>query len=652
MNPAQYEVATTIEGPLLVVAGAGTGKTRVIEYRVLYLVSKGISPQSILLLTFSRRAAREMLNRAARHNRLCEYVVGGTFHSFGFSVISEFAHALGYKRPISFLDEADREEAIYRLAVSLGYTAKKKRFLTKTTLKKVISASFNRSETIETVLLKDYPQFLSFQNEIEHLKREYIKYKLEHNLLDYDDLLICLKLLLEKEQIRERLSERYQYIMVDEFQDTNKLQAEIVYLLGKKHRNVMAVGDDAQSIYAFRGARYENMFEFLEVFPETRLIKLEENYRSTQPILDLANAVISQAEKKYTKVLKAKRQGGERPALFIFKDPHDEAAWVAERIMTFREEGLALHQIGVLFRGLYLGRALELELAKRQIPYRVYGGIRFVETAHVKDLLAHLKIVANPLDELAWLRVLTLIDGIGPKTAARMTDAIVQAVSVKEALLPFTKHPRYGPQLKSLLEVREKAQSLPVSDVVTLLADYYLPILEQKYDDYQRRRADIESLKQIALGYKAIEPFLLDLVAMEPAERSIEEIESLYEDEGPLCLSTVHSAKGLEWEVVFLIGLADGQFPSAYSITDKEALEEERRLLYVAITRAKTRLFLTLPHRGYRGGVHTFNRLCRFLDQEEVLSLLDISGREYLEETFDEVLYAKDELLAKMLEEF
>ena len=652
LNPAQYEAVTTIDGPILVVAGAGTGKTRVIEYRVLYLVSKGISPQSILLLTFTRRAAREMLSRAARHNKLCEYIYGGTFHSFGFSVISEFATALGYKRPISFLDEADSEEIIYRLAIKLGYTEKKKRFPTKTTLKSVISASFNRGESIENVLLKDYPHFLHLAKNIEHLKEEYVKYKINHNLLDYDDLLIYLRLLLLKEPIRKRLSERFRYIMVDEFQDTNKIQAEIVYLLGKEHKNVMAVGDDAQSIYGFRGARYENMFEFLDIFPKAKIIKLEENYRSTQPILNLANAVIERAKKKYTKVLVAKREEKEKPKLFIFKDPQNEAEWVAEKIIELRNEGIPLHHIGVLFRSLYLGRPLEIALSKRLIPYKVYGGIRFIETAHIKDLISHIKIIANPLDELAWQRVLMLIEGIGPKTADKIINEIIKNGNFKEVLFSFSKNPRYGIGIKKLFEALKEAsiEKLSVAEIVSILSDYYMPILERKYDDYQRRASDIESLKQIAMGYKSIETFLVELIAIEPAEKSIDDITTLYEDEQPVILSTIHSAKGLEWDIVFIIGLADGHFPVSHNVMSEEELEEERRLFYVAITRAKTKLYLSVPHRGYRGGITIFNRLCRFLDDGEILKLLDVSEKDYLFEDY-ELAYDKEELLRKILEE-
>jgi len=632
LNPSQYLAATTLDGPLLVVAGAGTGKTRVIEYRVLYLVSREIHPRSILLLTFTRRAAREMLSRASRHNRLCEEVVGGTFHSFGFSVITEFADLLGFKRPLSFLDEADSEEQLHRLAVKLGFTRRKRRFPSKRTLKAVISASFNRGESIGEVLLRDYPHFLHWSEEIEKLREEYVRYKVEHNLLDYDDLLIYLKILLEDDRVRRVLSSRYRYIMVDEYQDTNQIQAQIVYLLAKENRNVMAVGDDAQSIYAFRGARYQNMFEFLEVFPEAKVIKLEQNYRSTQPILDLANAVMEGAKHKYTKVLKAQREGSVRPALLFFKDPEGEAEWIAEKVKELWDEGVPLHHIGVLFRSMYIVRPLEISLTRRGIPYRTYGGLKFIETAHIKDLVSHVKVVANPLDELAWHRVLMLIDGIGPRTAERMISEILRTGEWRPALAAMRENPRSGPGISRLYAALERATAPNVTfpEVVSTLIDYYLPILRDKYDDYQRRAGDIDSLRQIARSYRSVETFLLDLVAIEPAEQSVEERQDLHLDVRPLVLSTIHSAKGLEWEVVFIMGVAEGHLPISYSHLSEEDIEEERRLLYVAITRAKRELFFTMSHEGYRGGITTFCRLSRFLDDPQVLKFLEVSGQEQL----------------------
>jgi DNA helicase-2/ATP-dependent DNA helicase PcrA len=632
LNPAQYEAATTVDGPVLVVAGAGTGKTRVIEYRVLSLISKGVAPDAILLLTFTRRAAREMLDRAASHDPLCQAVTGGTFHSFGYSVIARYANLLGYERPISFLDEADSEQLLHRLATRLGFTDKEQRFPARATLKSVISASFNRCVPIGEILVKDYPHFLHWTEELEQLREEYVRYKVGHNLLDYDDLLIYLKILLEDEGVQDALSGRFRYIMVDEYQDTNLLQAEIVALLGKKLRNCMAVGDDAQSIYAFRGARFQNMFDFFEAFPEARLIKLEENYRSTQPILDLANAVIDRAQQRHTKVLRAHREGGEHPGLLFFKDPEGEAEWVAERVKELWDEGVPLHHIGVLFRSMYIVRPLEVALTRRAIPYHTYGGMKFIETAHIKDLISHIKITANPLDELAWHRVLLLIDGIGPRTAENIIAQIIEAGAWRPVLMAFQGRARFGGAIMKLAAALDQASKpdIPFAEAVAALADYYLPILKNRYDDYQRRQADIDSLRQIAMTYQDTETFLLDLVAIEPAEKSVEEHQDIHLDTRPLVLSTIHSAKGLEWDAVFVIGVADGHIPISYSYQSEEDQEEERRLLYVSITRAKQELFLTMAHEGYRGGITTYSRLSRFLDSPQIFRLMDISGRDQL----------------------
>jgi DNA helicase-2/ATP-dependent DNA helicase PcrA len=634
LNPAQYEAVTTMDGPVLVVAGAGTGKTRVIEYRVLSLISQGVSPEAILLLTFTRRAAREMLGRAAGHDPLCQNVMGGTFHSFGYSVIARFAHLLGYHRPVSFLDEADSEQLLHRLAVRLGFTGKEMRFPARGTLKAVVSASFNRCVPIGEVLLKDYPHFVHWTEELERLREEYVRYKVEHNLLDYDDLLIYLKLLLEDEGVQAKLAERYRYLMVDEYQDTNYLQAAIVALLAKKHRNCMAVGDDAQSIYAFRGARFQNMFDFLEAFPEARVIKLEENYRSTQPILDLANAVIDRAKQRHTKVLRARQGGTTPPGLLFFKDPEQEAEWVAEQVKALWDEGVPLHHIGVLFRSMYIVRPLEVSLTRRAIPYRTYGGMKFIETAHIKDLISHIKITANPLDELAWHRVLLLIDGIGPRTAENIIAQIIEAGDWRAVLTAFQDRARFGPTITKLAAALDQAsgEGITFADAVAALADYYLPILKNTYDDHQRRQADIDSLRQIAMTYEAAETFLLDLVAIEPAEKSVEEHQDIHLDTRPLVLSTIHSAKGLEWDAVFVMGVADGHIPISYSYQSEEDQEEERRLLYVSITRAKQELFLSMSHEGYRGGITTFSRLSRFLDSPQIFRLMDISGREQITE--------------------
>ena len=350
LNPSQFAAVTTIDGPVLVIAGAGSGKTRVIEFRVLYLVQNKISPNSILLLTFTRKAAREMLGRAGIHDPRCKNVEGGTFHSFAFKTLKQFAKTFGFSDSFSILDEGDAEEAIHRCCTKLGFFEREKRFPRKDTLRNIISMSVNKNIPIGEVLKKEYPHFLEYTSDIENIRKEYAKYKINRNYLDYDDLLIYLRLLLENEGIRNLLSQKYQFIMVDEYQDTNTLQDDITYLLAERHRNVMVVGDDAQSIYGFRGAFHKNIMKFPEKFPECKIIKLEENYRSTQSILDVSNAVLENMKNKYSKCLvSARKQIGIKPQLLFFKNSYEEAEWVASKIKELRDEGVSLTHQGVLF---------------------------------------------------------------------------------------------------------------------------------------------------------------------------------------------------------------------------------------------------------------------------------------------------------------
>jgi len=634
LNAAQYEAVTTVEGPVLVIAGAGSGKTRVIEYRVLYLLQKRVSPHSILLLTFTRKAAREMLSRAASHDFRCAQVEGGTFHSFAYRVLKRYGRHLSLPDSFTLLDEGDAEEAIQRCAVKMGLYDKEKRFPRKDTLRTIISMSVNKGLPVGEVLKRDYPHFLEYRPEVEELKRRYAEYKKSKGYLDYDDLLVYLRQLLENQEIRERLGQRYQFIMVDEYQDTNRLQGEITYLLGQAHRNVMAVGDDAQSIYGFRGATHENIMEFPRLFPGCRLIKLEENYRSTQSILDVANSVLDNMKNRYSKCLiSAKRGRGSRPQILFFKDIYEEADWVAEKVKQLRDEGIALGHQGVLFRSSYVSIPLQAELSRRNIPFQLFGGLKFYETAHVKDLVAHLKILLNPRDELSWNRVLMLIEGIGPRTSERIVEEI-STVGPSLQLIMDEILPRYIKRYKNcqglarlvkVLRLTGKGGLTPGEQYAALL-DYYYPIFQDKFDDWHLRSNDLEALRQIVMRYHSLEDFLLDF-ALEPPERGVGRLDpSIPEEEVPLTLATIHSAKGLEWEVVFLIGLVEGILPVGYALHDQEGLEEEHRLFYVAITRAKTQLYLSLHHEGFKGGLSQFNRPSRFVEEPNVFSRLDVQA--------------------------
>ncbi|MEM3069221.1 MAG: ATP-dependent helicase [Nitrososphaerales archaeon] len=633
LNPSQYAAVTTIDGPLLVIAGAGSGKTRVIEYRVLFLVENGISPQSILLLTFTRRAAREMLERAGKHNSRCNDVEGGTFHSFALRVLRKYAKSIGFNDSFSILDEGDAEEAIDTCCAKLGFYDKKKRFPRKDTLRKIISASINKNITVETILRREYPHFSEHAPDIENLMKEYARYKINRNYLDYDDLLLYLKLLLDDAKIRNILSSKYQFVMVDEYQDTNKLQGDITYLLAERHKNVMVVGDDAQSIYGFRGASHENIMEFPSKFPGCKIIKLEANYRSTQSILDLANAVQENMKNKYTKCLfSARNQIGVKPCLLFFKDAYEEAEYIANEIKELRDGGIPLSRQAVLFRAAYISIPLQAELNRRNIPYQIFGGLKLSETAHIKDVLAHLKVILNPKDELAWNRVLKLITGIGPKTCERILEDIMVCAGFEEIIENlFQKYINRGYKyaeglVKLTTALMAVHKSLSVGEQFNIILEYYKPILQNRFDDWHLRLNDLETLRQIAARYSSLEELLADF-AIEPPEGSVEAIlAAQHEEEKPLTLSTIHSAKGLEWDVVFIIGIMDGVLPISFAIDDEKELEEEHRLFYVAITRAKDMLFLSLHHEGISGGINKFNKISRFVDAPNVLSKLDLKG--------------------------
>ncbi|MDD5154930.1 MAG: ATP-dependent helicase [Candidatus Omnitrophica bacterium] len=667
LNSSQLEAATSATGALLVIAGAGSGKTRVIEYRVLNLVQNNIEPSSILLLTFTREAARRMLSRATRHHPRCKYVDGGTFHSFAYKILKKYAKDIGFDESFSILDEPDAHEAIRRCCVELGLSDKTKRFPRSSTLKDIISISINKGASIEHILEREYPQFITYTKEIESLRKKYAAYKLQKNYLDYDDLLTFLKILLENDKLRDKITRKYRFIMVDEYQDTNSLQGDITYLLGKEHGNVMVVGDDAQSIYGFRGASHANIMEFPKKFSHCKIIKLEENYRSTQQILDLANAVMEDMENKYSKCLVASRgDSGDRPGLIFFKDAYGEAEWICDKVMEFREDGTDLSEQAVLFRSSYISILLQAELSKRNIPYQVFGGLKFYETAHVKDLLSYLKVIANPKDELSWSRLLLLIEGIGPKTAERILAEIapypdISGISDKVFKQYDTKY-KYSAELAKLGAAIKKANEdkYNVEERLGIALDYYIPLLKDKFDDWPLRLNDLETLKDIASGYNSLPELLADF-AIESPERGVFKVEAAKrDDERPLTLSTIHSAKGLEWKNVFILGLSDGVLPSSLALGDEEEIEEERRIFYVAVTRAKDNLFLSMHHEGSRGGITQFNKISRFLDSRGILETLDRGvaadkdEQRFLDEEPQEfeTIYNKDQLLKRIIDYF
>lgn len=622
LNKAQLEAVTSIKGPHLVIAGAGSGKTRVLVHRAAYLVEQGVSPEQILLLTFTRRAAEEMLKRASLLlDERCKKISGGTFHSFANMILRKYAKFLGIDNNFTILDQADAEDAVNLVRVQMGYHKSEKRFPRKHAILEMISKSVNKSADIAGVIYDEYPQFMEFSDDIKKIRQGYGKYKRQKSLLDYDDLLVFLKdLLTRHEDVRAAISARYKYIMVDEYQDTNKLQAHIACLLAADHSNIMVVGDDAQSIYSFRGANFKNIIDFPKIFKDTRIITLEENYRSTQPILNLTNAVISRAKEKFEKHLYTKKKEGVAPVFLDCPDENSQSRYVAEKILELREEGVALKDIAVLFRSGWHSNDLEIELAGRNIPFVKYGGQKFVEAAHIKDVLSYLRIAYNASDQVSWLRALLLIPKIGPKTA----DKIMQTIIARKQDEEFLRKNEYLSKLFVLLKDVDCRKDEPAK-IIDKFLGYYQPLLKNKYDDFNKRLSDLDSLLRIAERYKSVEHFLTDM-ALEPPERSLVEAGKADKDDTALTLSTIHSAKGLEWHTVFMIYVAEGHLPSYLSLETDEEIEEERRLFYVAATRAKANLFLLKPHidRSPRSFMDTggsiFTQVSRFLEEGGLLN--------------------------------
>ena len=620
LNPAQLAAVTHRDGPILVVAGAGSGKTRTLIYRAARLIESGVAPESILLLTFTRRAAQEMLRRVeGLLGDGARGIAGGTFHSFANTVLRRYSNAIGIKPNFTILDRADMEDVINLVRTRSGLVTRDRRFPKKSAIAGLISMARNKRRTIADEIDIDYPHLAEHLAELIQLAAGYDGYKKERGLLDYDDLLDRLTELLDRhEPVRLKLGAAYRYVMVDEYQDTNAVQAELVRQLGREHGNVMAVGDDAQSIYSFRGANFRNIMDFPALFPGARIIKLEENYRSVQGILNVANEVINGAAEKYTKALFTRREGGVSPLLVRAGDEHMQSRFVAQRILDLREEGIELEEIAVLFRSGFHSFDLELELQRCDIPFIKRGGFKFVETAHIKDVLAHLRVVANPADAVSWLRVLMLVPGVGHRTAERAIDGIVEAADPAAAITsalaaPGDRRAGAASRLADLMTAL-RAKGITPARQVGLVMEYYAPILRDAYpDDYPRRQRDLDHFQTITERYRSLESMLTEM-ALEPPADSLGGVLATDSDEAVLTLSTIHSAKGLEWRVVFLIWVADGRFPAPQGV-EPEEIEEERRLMYVAATRARDELYFVYPIYMFDRAVgYTMGQPSRFLD--------------------------------------
>ncbi|MFH1596789.1 MAG: ATP-dependent helicase [Pseudomonadota bacterium] len=613
LNPAQYQAVVALEGPVLVIAGAGSGKTRTLVYRLAYLVEQGVDPGAILLVTFTRKAAQEMLTRAVHLlDRPLGQVMGGTFHSVCYLWLRQYGQRLGYPRGFTVMDRSDQADLLQMLKERLGFKQLSGPFPRKETLAEILGAVVNKDLSLDHLLARDYGQFLEQRDRLAQLSAAYQEEKRRQALLDYDDLLLeGRRLLTEHEDVRRVLSERFRYLMVDEYQDTNRLQAELVQLLAYTHQNVMAVGDDSQSIYSFRGANFRNIMDFPRLFPGTRIIKLEENYRSTQPILDLANAIIEGAQERYTKCLFTHKADGVRPRLFRAASENEQSRLVVAQVQDFQRQGIPLKQMAVLVRAGYHSFDLEIELVRAGLPFLKFGGFKFMESAHIKDLLAFLRVVANPRDTLSWSRVLLLVPGVGRQTVGRFNSQVKQDFDLAAAG-KWLRSQRRPPGLKELAELLESlavpGQSLMAR--MNLALAYYEPLAKTRYDDYPKRMKDLEHLLIITARYRELRTFLNDLTLEPPA--SLADVTRPTHDY--LTVSTVHSAKGLEWEAVFIIWAAEGRFPTFYSQEREEETEEERRLMYVAATRARSYLAVVFPTVGYsRQFGMTFNTPSRFI---------------------------------------
>ena len=628
LNPAQLSAVMHKKGPVLVIAGAGSGKTKTLTFRVARLIEDGIKPENILLLTFTKKAAAEMLSRATLVlDDRCEKVAGGTFHSFANIILRKYSKFLKLKSNFTILDKSDCEDIINHITGQM-FPKKEKRFPKKSTILEIYSKSVNKETPTKQIIEEEFPQFAHCEDKIIEVHKAYVGYKRENSVLDYDDLLLYVKLLLENnESLRKKLSNQYQYIMVDEYQDTNTLQADVIKLLASEHSNIMAVGDDAQSIYSFRGANYRNILDFPKLFEGTEIIKLEQNYRSTQNILKLTNTIISKAKEKYAKTLFSNIESPIVPALICAKDTQMEADFICQRILELLDEDVNLSDICVLARNARMSYALEIELSKRAIPYQKFGGPKFMETAHIKDIVSHLRVIINPDDIISLNIILLLLKGVGATTVNNIIPIIKGNLNPNIKLLPSNKTTSLVPLLKTLENLRSQISMRKPSDIVEDVIEYYRPILKDKYDDYNKREKDLDHFQYLSEQYSNLEDFISDM-ALEPPDASVEGMYKRNSDDEALTISTIHSAKGLEWDSVFIIGAVDGRFPSAYSFNSAEEMDEELRLMYVATTRAKNNLYITYPVDMYDYSMNmVLSKPSRFLNgiPDDILEVWDIT---------------------------
>ncbi|MDX2185104.1 MAG: ATP-dependent helicase [Gemmatimonadaceae bacterium] len=630
LNVPQQSAVAHPGGPLLIVAGAGTGKTRTLVHRVAHLIDGGVAPERILLLTFTRRAAQEMLARAERLvGAASARVHGGTFHGTANRLLRRFGPSAGLPSDFTILDQADAEDLMQLARAQAGPgKPNDKRFPKKETLHWLYSRHVNTEIPLETLLADELSAFVEHEPAIRAVLRDYTRRKADRNLLDYDDLLLSWAMLLERGgELATRIAALYDHVLVDEYQDTNALQARILRGMCAGHRNLTVVGDDAQSIYSFRGATVRNILDFPRDFSGTTLIALEQNYRSVPPILEVSNAVMAKATEGYRKALWTDRSGGERPWLVACRDEPQQTRFIADRILELYEEGIPLAEMGVLVRAGYMSADLEIELQRRGIPFDKWGGLKFLEAAHVKDVLAFLRILENPRDEVSWYRILLLMPGIGEATARSAVDAMAAGAWAPAAFRSFSPPPRAQAAHRALAALLDSLrENVPVENGVSgavgleiaRIRTLYDELLRERYDRPEARLSDLDQLQTIAAGYPDRTAFLTAL-ALEPPQATQDLASGAEGADDALVISTIHSAKGREWDVVFVPWAVDGYLPLARSLATEEGAEEERRLAYVALTRARKHLYVTYPLNAYvsrRGADYSLDQVSRFLDRD------------------------------------
>ncbi len=617
LNQEQFTAVTTVDAPLLVIAGAGSGKTRIITYKVSYLIEKGLKPSEILLLTFTRKAANEMLSRVEKllGPDSVKGILGGTFHGFANSVLRRYANLLGLKSNFTIIDTEDSEDIIYFVRTELNLPSRKngRAMPKKSKIYTIISRAKNLELSIADVIEKFFPEDLDFIEEIELISKEFIKYKTKSNLMDYDDLLeIFRNKLKENKDFRQLMQNNIKYILVDEYQDTNNIQREIIELLVGESDKITIVGDDSQSIYAFRGANFENILRFSQIFSNCKVVKIEENYRSNQGILDFTNDIIANAQIGFKKELRSTKYSGKKPLIKKFDSATQEAEFIVEKIIA-TNASFDFSNYAVLTRASWHSNYIQAELMRKNIPFVVVGGIKFSERRHIKDIIAFLRILTNSFDKIAWNRILKLSGGIGKVRAEEITNHIhanngVINFEIYKGKKYYENLHKYEDLVNSLI-----GTSYSPNELVEILIKFYKPILKSLEDDFEIREKDLDTFLTISQNYIDLDSFLSDFTLEPPSNRFQDESTvTLETNRKPLVVSTIHSAKGLEWNSVFIPFALDGIMPSSKSFVSIHELEEERRLFYVAASRAKENLYVTMPNSVAAWDI-VFDKPSRFL---------------------------------------